>query len=322
MPNLDVAEHSTDLGGEHGEAEIAVNGIGYVTGEPAAAQLRARFAGAPENLDVEWRLEIRSERSERGDVDDRDIPSDGSWVPLNGTEEWDIEAAMGETIGGAMTLFFEVMGDEAGDMPFFVRGKNPLDADAQARITQTVGTRYAAYAWAMAKHESRQDTRVFNQFNTHASIEGTLNFGEPNGWGVCQIDRPFGAPGVSTAEAWDWHENVDAMLGKLDEKRIDFYERFIGYFRDSYGTQTNWTEPPGQYTIGATTLPAEAWGVMVLYNGAAGVPRSAPPSRPQGFHSPWIFDPQTGEWTFHDNVNNYASTRVRGELEGNFNDVE
>jgi hypothetical protein len=130
-----------------------------------------------------------------------------------------------------------------------------------------------------------------------------------------------GNPGVTTAEVWNWHTNVTAMNAKLVEKQAD-YNRFIGYFRDSYGTNANWSEPPAAHTIGATTLPAEAWGVMVLYNGSAGVPISKPPTRPGGFQSPWIFNSANGTWTFHDNVNNYASGRVRPELEGTVNTVE
>jgi hypothetical protein len=174
----------------------------------------------------------------------------------------------------------------------------------------------------MAKHESRQGNRVYNQFNTQATIEGTLNFGGPNGWGLCQIDRTAAEGGVTPAEVWNWHQNVTAMLGKLNEKR-DTYNRFIGYFRDSYGQQANWSEPPAAHTIGNTTLPAEAWGVMVLYNGAdGGVPVSAPPSRPQGFRSPWVFNPANGSWTFHDNSQDYAAGRVRPELERTVNTNE
>jgi hypothetical protein len=89
------------------------------------------------------------------------------------------------------------------------------------------------------------------------------DFGGPNGWGMEQIDRPASEGGVSTAEVWNWHTNITAMNGKLNQKRNDFYLRFIGYFRDSNGGQSNWSEPPTAWTIGITTLPAEAWSVMV-----------------------------------------------------------
>lgn len=318
MPNKGVPENSTDLGGQRGMRLIGIGGTAYITGQPAIPQLRVRFRDLPAEISVDWRLEIRTERAAlRGTLDDRNIPESG-WVTLPGDQDWDIGSAMNsEFVGGSCTLHYRINGGDPGSISFFIRGKNPLDADALAHINATVGVDFRAYAWAMAQHESRQGSRVFNQFNTQAGIEGTLNFGQPNGWGLCQIDRPMGNPGVTTAEVWNWHQNVAAMQEKLVEKQST-YRRFIGYFRDSYGHQANWSEPPAQHTIGQTTLPAEAWGVMVLYNGAdGGVPVSSPPSRPQGFRSPWKFNPQTGAWSFHDNSQNYASgpTRVRPELE-------
>ena len=321
MPNLGVTpENSTDLGGNRGQMMIGVGGIAYLTGEPAMAQLRARFRDMPAAVSVEWRLEVRTERpGERFALDNRDFPGVNQWVTLAGDQEWDITDAMGgEFVGGNCTLHYRLNGGNAGNMTFRLRGKNPLDAAARARIDASVAADFQAYAWAMARHESRQGNRVYNQFNTQATIEGTLNFGGPNGWGVCQIDRelPPDDIGVSTAEVWNWHTNVAAMNAKLVEKQTT-YNRFIGYFRDSYGEQENWSEPPAAHQIGNTTLPAEAWGVMVLYNGAGGLPVSNPPSRPSGFQSPWVFNPNTGVWTFHDNQNQYAGgpTRVRPELE-------
>ncbi len=326
MPNIGLADNSTDLGAR-GEEEVGINGVAYITGEPAIPQLRASFRGAPEAVSVEWRMEIRSERANlRNTIDDRNLPANG-FVTRAGNVEWDIGAALnGEYVGGQCTLHYRINGDHEGNGIFYLRGKNPLDAEALANINATVGANYQAYAWAMVKHESRQGNRVYNQFNTQATIGGTLNWGTPNGWGMCQIDRPIGNPGVTTAEVWNWHTNVDAMLVKLDEKRAT-YNRFIRYFRQDYGQQQNWSEPPAAHTIGNTTLPAEAWGVMVLYNGAdGGVAASFTPStaqsHPNGFRSPWRFNPTTGVWTFDDNSQNYASTRVRQELEGTINSQE
>jgi hypothetical protein len=152
---------------------------------------------------------------------------------------------------------------------------------------------------------------------------------------MCQIDRrsnreipghpdtfyPPDHPGLTpnqyttTVEVWNWHTNVVSMNAKLIEKQA-VYDRFIGYFRDSYGTNLNWSEPPAAHTIGNTTLPAEAWGVMVLYNGISGVPASTTPTHQSpAFNSPWTFNPTTGAWAFHDNFQNYATARVRPELD-------
>lgn len=337
MPNLSVTpENSTDLGGERGEKMIGIDGIAYITGEPALAQLRAKFRDMPAAVSVEWRLEIRSERTQRGMLDDRNYPEEG-YVTLAGNVEWDIAAAMGgEFVGGICTLRYRLDGANAGSMTFLLRGKNPLDADARAHIDASVGTAFTAYAWGMPRHESRFGPRAYNQFNAGVT-NGTPFFGAPDGWGVCQIDRisnreipntdptqyyPVDHAGLtpnqltSTEEVWNWHVNVTSMNAKLLDKQA-VYNRFIGYFRDSYGEQENWTEPPAAHTIGNTTLPAEAWGVMVLYNGAdGGVAQSTTPTHPSPpFRSPWRFNPTTGVWTFDDNSQDYAAGRVRPELE-------
>jgi hypothetical protein len=340
MPNIGVPENSTDLNGARGERMIGVGGIAYVTGEPAVPQLRAKFRDMPESVSVEWRLEVRSERTERGTLDDRDFPAlnqsgQPQWVTLAGDAEWDITAAMAsEFVGGNCTLHYRVDGANDGSVTFRLRGKNPLDAAASAHIDASVGASFTAYAYGMPRHESRFGPRAYNQFNARIT-NGTPFWGGPDGWGMCQIDRrsnreipghpdtfyPPDHPGLTpnqyttTVEVWNWHTNVVSMNAKLIEKQA-VYNRFIGYFRDSYGTNTNWSEPPTTHTEGSTTLPAEAWGVMVLYNGISGVPASTTPTHQSpAFNSPWTFNPTTGAWAFHDNFQNYATARVRPELD-------
>jgi len=114
-----------------------VGGIAYVTGEPAMAQLRARFRDMPAAVSVEWRLEVRSERVERGTLDDRNFPAQG-YVTLAGDAEWDITAAMGgEFVGGNCTLLYRLNGANAGSITFRLRGKNPLDVLGQGHTTNS-----------------------------------------------------------------------------------------------------------------------------------------------------------------------------------------
>ena len=323
MPNAGLTTaNSTDLGGTRSRVWINPNESAFITGQPALPQLRAQFRGAPDSISIDWRLTIRTERpAERNTLDNRDIPTGGGFTTVTGNLPWDIEAALsGEYVGGNCVLYFKIDDNQIGNIPFLLRGKNPLDADALGHISGAVGNDFTRIAGAIAKHESRQGNRVYNQFNTQNTIEGTLNFGGPNGWGIAQIDRPVGGAGVTTAEAWNWHQNVAAMDAKFVEKRDVFYSRFIGYFRDAYGENENWSEPPTTHTIGATTLSAQEWGVIVFYNGIAGVPVSTTPLRQIGFFSPWIFNPTNGAWTFHDNTNpvngNHYAEEIRHELEG------
>jgi len=107
------------------------------------------------------------------------------------------------------------------------------------------------------------------------------------------------------------------MNAKLIEKQA-IYNRFIGYFRDAYGARPNWAEPPAAHLFGQTTLSAREWGVIVFCNGAEGVPWSITQGRE--FRCPWIFNPNTGVWTFHDNrrIINGAVRRYASEIEPEF----
>lgn len=259
----------------------------FITGQPAVPQLRSEILGFEGQ--VNWQIQVRSERPMlRGTLDDRNFPNQG-WVNIAGNQSWDIEEAMqGEFVGGNCTLNYQATVQdgqgqdviETGNREFLLRGKNPLDADSLAYINANIGQNFVAYAWGMVRHESRQGNNIYNQFNTQNNIEGTLNFGGPDGWGIAQIDRrsnrqipgtnppqyrPPDYPGLNpdqyttTAETWNWNDNVTAMSQKLNEKRTT-YITFINRFRNAYGNNNNWVEPPQAHTIGDTTLPAEAWG--------------------------------------------------------------
>ena len=60
--------------------------------------------------------------------------------------------------------------------------------------------------------------RVYNQFNELGSfnlkLEGTPNWGLPDGWGVFQVDSHSGAA-ITPRLLWDWQENVDVALPML-----------------------------------------------------------------------------------------------------------
>jgi hypothetical protein len=321
MPNLGITPaNSTDLGGPRGRWMLDNNDIAYITGEPTTPQLRAQFRGAPNTIQIEWRLTIRTERPERRLLDNRNIPGPANqFVAVAGNAHWDIQAAINEFVGGDCVLYFRIGGNHIGNVSFRIRGKNPLDANAETFINANVGNEFQNIRTAIPRHESRQGRRVYNQFNSQNAISGTLNFGGPNGWGMAQIDRSRQEGGVTTAEVWNWNENIRAYNRKLLEK-LAVYNRFIGYFRTAYGTRANWSEPPGNHRYIQTTLPAQDWGVLVLYNGTQGVPKTRIPGRTNRVRSPWVFNPTTGVWTFHDNrrVINGVVRQYAREIEPEF----
>ncbi len=295
---------TTDGGTSYVRAFIPTNGIAYITAQPAAPQLTAQVKDLPEWLRVKWNMTLVSERPERFDgIDDRTLPQ----VELSGSAPYYITVELNnEIVGGRCNLGIQVAGGPSITYPFFIRGKNPLDATARAYITAQVPANTAAYAWKISKHESKTGnaTRFYNQFNPSQDTYKELPFkgnGASNwGWGLAQIDRGRNNP--NTGEIYDWHQNVDAMRVKLQEAS-DNTTRFIGYYSSSYSSFPNWTEPPAT-NINGQVVSAEMWSILTLYNGSGGIPEQRTPTSPRAFHSPVQFIPATGEWKFHTNSSN------------------
>lgn len=187
--------------------------------------------------------------------------------------------------------------------------KNPLDADARSYIDANVDAEFQGFACMIAKHESKQGNRIYNQFNSGEGNNALPNFGTPSGWGMCQIDK--GANNCHTAILYDWHVNVAEMNDKL-RFAVGRTTAFIGYYRDSYGQQANWTEPP-PITLADGTASAFLWSVLTIYNGTGGIPGQTTPTHLRVFYSPLQFNPQSGTWTFyHNNTNpNYVNDVIR-----------
>lgn len=305
---------TTDAGTSYGRAIIPTNGVAYITGQPAAPQLTAQFKGLPGWIDVSWSGSLTTERTERGTRDDRTLRP----KTQGGDEAYSISDALGgEIVGGSVSLRIAVPGRPTIDYPFRIRGKNPLDATARSYITANVDADFQSYAWMIAKHESRaaHTGQVYNQFNPSGDKKELPNWGTPDGWGMCQIDRSRNKSGIlytTTAEVYDWRESVAAMNETLASKSAA-YSRFAGRYRSVYGNHPSWVEPEDfTKTIQGQVVSARVWAHLVLYNGVKGVPVQIVGGHE--FQSPIEFVPGTvagtGRWLFHDNVNNYGTTVI------------
>ena len=173
-PRTTGAGGTTDsaLGGTN--AVIVGEGVAYVTGLPEAAELTARVLALPQWMKTKWGGSLTSERSERGALDDRELVE----ATTSGSGSFDIKAALtNEIIGGRLDLRMQVSNTVEKVVPFFIRGKNPLDAIARAYIDANVDEEFRSYAWMIAKHESKLGDRVYNQFNPSGSRKELPNWG-------------------------------------------------------------------------------------------------------------------------------------------------
>ena len=87
------------------------------------------------------------------------------------------------------------------------------------------------------------------------------------GWGIGQIDK--GKDGTTTAEVYDWHENVASINATLIEKRRR-YNEIIRLYRTAYqhDPTTRWYEPDGVTTnVNGIVISARQWAIKALHNG-------------------------------------------------------
>lgn len=296
---------TTDAATSYFRAFIPTNGVAYITAEPAAPQLTAQFKDLPQWITTTWSMTLTTERSNHrfDGIDNRTLPQ----VTRSGSEVYDITSELqNEIIGGACSLNIQVDGLPSITYPFSIRGKNPLDATARAYITANVDAEFQPYAWMIAKHESMNPgNRVYNQFNAAGAQKEKPNWGTPHGWGIAQIDK--GRNGDTTAEVYNWHENVAAMNATLIAKRRR-YNEIIGFYRAAYQNDpsTQWIEPDNVITnVNGTVISGRQWAIMTLYNGAGGT-HPLPFAGQEDYSTPIHFDPATTNWVLYTNSRNYV----------------
>ena len=307
MPQGFGGFNTTDAGTSYFREALPTDGIAYITGQPAAPQLTAKIKGLPEWMAVTWSMLLVTERGNcRFDgIDDREL----SPVTLDGSASYDITARLNsEIVGGRCRLGIRVPNNVYIIYPFFIRGKNPLDATAKAYIDANVDAEFQPYAWMIAKHESKTHNapRFYNQFNPLNNAYKELpNWGTPHGWGIAQIDK--GWDGDSTAEVYDWHANVASMNATLRQKR-DRYDEILRAYRTAYQNDpsTQWFEPDNITTnVNGVNISAKQWSIMTLYNGAGGTHPFPFANKPKE-HTPIHFDPVSTNWFLYTNSNNYV----------------
>lgn len=329
--NYPTSMSATDMGTTQSKV-IKANEISYITGIPEMPKLEISLGdGTIPGMTVEWKMAIKSERPDkRGTQDDKTYPSSG-YTTLASEEPWKIYNEFNtDFIGGKATVYFKINGGSENTFEFKIRGKNPKDADAKTYIQSVQGN--FMYAWAIAQHETRTPSgNVYNQF---ATTDGSSwgDKGQPfyspvegNGWGLFQRDATGGGLIVDTGQVYSWQVNTQVAIQELGQKWT-IADRIFRYFRNKYGNQPGWEEPPQSYQISNSYFSAWDLATIILYNHATGCPPSTVKNdsgNSVNVTFPWTFDPnREPKWQFSDNDENYATSVIRNEWEGKLNKSE
>lgn len=323
--NFPTSTTPTDTG-PTAEKIIENKALAYITGVPEMPQVELRLGdGSVAGLTVDWFLNVTTERSKRGTLDNLRLPAaDSAHVAID--QPWrlsDYYIPPSDFFGGKCVATFRVKTSggayvtKESKVQFTIRGKNPLDADAKAHIVGTQGA--YRFAWAMVQHESREDNKVFNQFNPSGGNIEQPDYGAPNGWGIAQLDKPLGKM-ASTKEVYNWKANVEKFYAELAEKTGD-QNRYFDAVQRTYGARSDYEPPPAVAPgIAVDMTPLEA-GVITLYNGVGACPvvrLKGPSGKKQTFKNPWEYlpnGPVGHKWVYHPNVKNYLN-KVLDEYNG------
>ena len=267
--------------------------------EPEMPKLEARIPGLPNTFQVLWKLESRYPR--RNGRDDLDVPYAGGYdagVFTTGGRPWkiweDIDFSTEPIFGGNETLKFKLIGANGplgnGAIEFKIRGENPDDTRCKAHIIANQGTIW--YAWAIAKHESRDSKGDYNQFangldNGGAGAHGAK--GEPfyapsegDGWGLFQRDSASGIP-VTTKETWSWNGNMRGFINDEYPEQLLIADNYVNSVMRN--NPTTFVEP--QFTIKGQVISGRDVLALTWYNG----PQGRSNSRLMHFNgSSWLLD--------------------------------
>lgn len=200
-----------------------------------------------------------------------------------------------------------------------IRGINPTDQDVEKFIKSISKTHW--YAYAIARHESRQRFYVFNQFNSancKETLRGVPNCGLPDGWGIMQIDSARGSQ-ITTSEVYDWRQNIRGGIAVMDKALKEAKAYFTAVKRTFPDA---WEEPPASILIDGTKTRLSYLDACVIqmYNGAAVVRRlKTPYGTYSSYRSAFEFDENAERgkrWKFKPNINKYVYKVVHNEIEG------
>lgn len=244
--------------------------------EPEMPKLEARVIGLPDTVQVLWKLQSRYPR--RNGRDDLNVPYTGGDDPGVFTigdqpgKIWeDIDFSTDPIFGGNETLIFKLIGANGalgeGVVEFKIRGENPDDARCKAYITTNQGNIW--YAWAVAKHESKQGNMLYNQFNSGG--DGPAFKNEPNldttadGWGLFQRDSSSGYQ-VTTAETWSWTENMEGFLHTEYTEHLGYANAYVDSVQQA--NPQKFEEP--EFVIKGNTISGRHVLALTRYNGAQG----------------------------------------------------
>lgn len=210
-----------------------------ITRDPAMPRVKIKFLPALPNTDTGFWFETLYDRPDRNDKFVVPVPGivpanvlTGQWCdPIPNMPEGQMTGGLATIrcwrgpIGSTWPDYTKV----ADDFRVHLRGENPTEASAKARLTQE-GAPWFAYA--IAKRESgTQNGRSYLQFKEIGSIgpdfrenvkylpnrEDVAETAPQIGWGIMQLTTLLGGAKPTIDQLWNWKANIDGGLSFIKD---------------------------------------------------------------------------------------------------------
>ncbi len=153
-----------------------------------------------------------------------------------------------------------------------------------------------------------------------ARYDSTPNFGEPDGWGIMQIDHSstcnsnsgINSNPVPTKVVWNWKENIDEGVDVIKEKNdtaVRILDDIVRHYQQA--GVAGFVPPPINWDFGGgIVLNVYDACAIQLYNGADNSIPLQPARRADGTtyfaRSCMVYDADLTYWSFDSNSNDYV----------------
>ncbi|KFF21478.1 PAAR-like protein [Chryseobacterium sp. JM1] len=254
----------------YNDVKIEPESFTFISPEPAMPKIRIEVYIGKDCIHKSLRFRLKTEFKfkasatlyDRNDVDYFPAKSDGGnafMIANTGKTKWDVDFR-GLFRGGTATVevWNEAKTSILSSFQFYIRGKNPTKEVVKKYMNDKGYLKYWP-VYRMILHESGSEFHpVVRQFwdpefvgkgkNRKEAIygpsgrvfesKGIPNYGEPDGWGICQIDFTYEKREKTDQDyitrinknpnyIWNWKENLSIKMDKKISDKLDAAKKYL-----------------------------------------------------------------------------------------------
>ncbi|KFF03762.1 DUF4280 domain-containing protein [Chryseobacterium luteum] len=254
----------------YNDVKIDPESFVFISSEPAMPKIRIEVYIGKDCIHKSLRFRLKTEFKftasatlyDRNDVDYFPAKSDGGnafMIANKGKTKWDVDFR-GLFRGGTATveIWNEAKTSVLSSFQFYIRGKNPTKEVIKKYMNDKGYLKYwpvyrmilhesgsefhpvVRQFWDpefVGKGESRKEA-VYGPSGRVYESKGIPNYGEPDGWGMCQIDFTYEKREKTDQDyitrinknpnyIWNWKENLSIKMDKKISDKLDAAKKYL-----------------------------------------------------------------------------------------------